>query len=420
MRVLELNDAGLRLSDAEQLIVESPGYAALDGRDLRVGEAARARLRVDPRRCHDRYWYQLDAALPTPMAHARSAADLAHAHLQSLGPALIAQPLLIAAPASFTPAQLGLLLGILQALGARVAGLIDAAVAAASEVETHAQVVHVDAQLHRFLFTVLGGEVELERLRTEEHKPGIASLQDRCLAVFAEAFVRQTRFDPSHSAATEQLLFDRLPAWLAQLDQSASHVLEIPVGGRVHRASLTADALAATLADRHRPLTDSLARIGQSAPTTVLLSARAAAIPGLARQLPAAIRLDAQAPARGALRHAAQFGAAGSELYWVTRLPRRALALESATARTTRPTHALLDTRARPLPRAGESSALASWLPGAPGVLRATADQLLLEHAESGAVRVNGKLPPPLQPLSPGDVLAAAGRELRLIEVVPG
>ena len=46
MRVLELNDAGIRISDANQILADSPGFAALDGKALLLGEAARERHRL--------------------------------------------------------------------------------------------------------------------------------------------------------------------------------------------------------------------------------------------------------------------------------------------------------------------------------------------------------------------------------------
>lgn len=417
MRVLEINDVGIRLSDGERLVADSPGHAAIDGRVLHVGEAARARSRLDPRRCNDRFWYQLDAPLPAAMGPARSAADLAHAHLRSLGAELLKEPLLIAAPASFSPSQLGVLLGLLHALGARAAGLVDSAVAAASTVESHRQVVYVDVQLHRFLFTVLHGEQEHERQRVEEHKPGLAVIQDRCLSNFAEAFVRQTRFDPLHSARTEQQLFDRMPAWFAQLQRGANLVLELEVAGRTHRAGVTAESLAASLSEPLRALADSLAYISHSQPTTVLLSDRAAAVPGLARTLAPALSLDALATARGVLSQAARIVTDGVDLPWVTRLPRRALPGTTAVSNRARPTHVLIGSRAQPLPDAGKTVALSAWLAGAPGLVRWRDDEIRLEGAQGGAVRVNGAEVLAEQSLRLGDAVSAKGLELRLIEV---
>lgn len=417
LRVLELDDTGLRLSEGEQVLIESPGCAALDGKRLLVGEEARARLRLDPRRGNDRFWYQLDATLATPLGEARSAADLAYAHLKSLGEALTAQPLLIAAPATFSGAQLGLLLGLLQALNARAAGLVDSAVAATSGVATLAQAVHVDAQLHRFVFTVMAGQQDLQRQQVEEHKPGLAAVHERCLSVFAQAFVRQTRFDPMHNARTEQQLYDHLPAWLARLATNPHAVLELDTGDRVHRVTVAADLLAEALAERRRALADSLLPILRGQPTTVLLSARAASVPGLLQALEPAVRLDPQAGVRGALLHVDRIATDGVELPWVTRLPRLAAA-SVAPPELAAATHVLVGARALPLPPPGQSAALSAWLPGAPGIVSARDQMLLLEGAQGGGVRVNGQPAGAAQPLHAGDRVAAAGFEVRLIEVV--
>lgn len=416
MRVLELNDAGLSLRDGQQLLAESPGYAALDGKRLLVGEDARARLRIDPRRCNDRFWYQLDASLPAPMAEARSAADLAHAHLQSFGAALTAEPLLIAAPGSFSAAQLGVLLGLLQALGARAQGLFDPAAAAASGVETEAQVVHVDVQLHRFVFTVLGGEQALDRVRVVESKPGLSVVRDRCAAVLAQSFVRQTRFDPLHSARTEQLLYDQLPAWLNTLAHTPTAVLEIEAGGRTHRATVDAADLAEAIGEPLRDLADTLRPLRQVAASTVLLSARAATVPGLAAALAPATVLDASAAARGALTHAARIASDTPELPWVTRLPRTA-APRGVAATVASATHVLVGASARPLPRE-RPLPLSSWLPGAPGVVLRHEGEWRLDGAQGGQVRINGEPARADHTLRLGDRIVSAGAEVRLIEVV--
>ncbi|MGQ0530086.1 MAG: hypothetical protein ACT4PG_09780 [Panacagrimonas sp.] len=415
MHVLELNDIGLRLFEGETLLLDSPGCAALDGRRLVVGDEARRRVRLDPRRAHDRYWYQLDANLATPLGAARSAADLAHAQLVSIGEALRAQPLLIAAPASFTPAQLGVLLGLLQAIDARVVGLVDSAVAASSTVNVASQVLHIDVQLHRVICTWMQGGEALQRQRVEEHKPGLAAMQDRCAAVIAQAYVRHARFDPLHNASTEQALYDRVPQWIEQLAGDSNAVLEMDSGGRTHRVSLTREVLEAALAERLDPLAETLMSAARTQQASVLLSARAAALPGLSARFTPAISLDAAAAARGALEHRARIETGETELPWVTRLPRRALALSLVQQGAA--THVLIGAHARALPLQGQSLALSACLPGAPGQLRHADTGVVIEHTLGGSVRVNGEAATSARRLALGDRISFGGQELRLIAV---
>lgn len=427
LRILELNDIGLRLFEGDTLLLDSPGCAALDGRHLLTGDPAQARQRLDPRRANDRYWYALDCPLTPPLGEARSAADLAHAQLGAMGAALTELPLLLAAPASFSPAQLGVLLGILQALGARAVGLVDSAVAAASTVVVGTGCVHVDVQRHRILLSVLGGEPALGSERMQELKPGMIALQDRCAATVAEVFVRHARFDPLHSATTEQALYDRLPAWMADLAANAQTVLELDTGGRTHRVGLGREALQAVLAERLRVLVQAIhsaaAQAGHAPAASVLLSDRAALLPGLVEMLDDAQVLDVTAVARGAGAHQALICTDSTELPWVNRLPRRVAVQAQATRTAVRvaatPTHALIGHQARALPASGQVQALAAWLPGAPGLLRTEAEGPVLLDAHRSPVRVNGTEAESRQLLRSGDRLTCEGQDLRLIVVLP-
>ncbi len=415
MRVLELNDAGIRISDANKVLADSPGFAALNGKTLLLGEAARERHRLDPRRSQDRFWYQLDAQLDAPMAQARSAADLAHAHLVSLGEPLTETPLLVAAPGSFSGPQLGLFLGLLQAAGGRCAGLFDPAVAAASQIETRSQIVHLDVQLHRFIITHIQGNKNLQRQRVQEHKPGLAAIHDRCASIFAQAFVSQSRFDPLHNANTEQLLYNALPPWLQKLADDGSATLELHSNGHTHRATVDARDLAGTLSTRFAELRDLLAPSLRAGDCSLLMSARAAAIPGLAAFLQNAIALDQQAVARGALVHAELIATEDQELPWVTQLPRRALTALDQEPKHGIATHVLVGFQARALPAENVAVALSSWLPGAPGLAVRRGNEMKLEGLPAGSISLNGQPIQNEQAVHLGDRLTAGTHEVRLI-----
>ncbi len=423
MNVLEINDAGLLLADGSRTLLESPGFAALDGKQLVAGDAARARSRLDPRRANHRFWYQLDAPLSPPLGAARSSADLAYAHLQSIKAAAGDTPLLIAAPGTFSREQLGILLGLVEASGLKASGLVDTAVAAASTVETDARTLHLDVQLHRFVLTVLDGGAEVaSRAVQEVAKPGLTAVWDAAAQVVAEAFVHQTRFDPLHTANTEQTMFDALPAFLPSLAGAPTAVLELGSGSRTHRASVERQDLVDRLAERFDAIVQAIDAAARPRPATLLLSARVAALPGLAAALDrlasvTTIRLDALAPVRGALAHADAVVSEGPALARVTRLPGQARTVAANSA--TDATHVLFGDRARPLPRTDRDAPLnlSTLVSGAPGALRRIDGQLWLDGAESPALRLNGapaRLP---TRVALGDLIEASGVPLRLIEV---
>lgn len=425
MNVLEINDTGLLLSDGARVIAESPGFAALDGKTLHVGAAARARSRLDPRRAFSRFWYQLDATLPAPAGAARSQADLAFAHLQSLRAAAGSEPLILSAPGTLTREQLAILLGLIEASGLRAEGLVDTAVASATQVETLDTTLHLDVELHRFVLTVLRGGAEVSRVRIEEvSKPGLTVVWDALARVAAQAFVLQTRFDPLHNASTEQTLFDALPGWLALLGGSTNAVLELSAGSRTHRASVSRDDLVKRLVEPLEDLVSGIDQHGRPRPATLLLSARAAAVPGLAEHVEhatgiAAVRLDALAPARGALAQSARIAVPGAGLAYVTRLAgiaRRA----DASAAVTGPTHVLVGDRALAVPRReGDAMLPLSHLrTGLPGALRLLEGRLWIDGPGDAAVVLNGRAARLPLRVGLGDRVEVDGAMLRLIEVV--
>ena len=151
---IELNDAGILAADAERVLVEpSPGFALLEGKQLRVGAEALERSRLKPRWVHNRYWDQLDSSpMPKPFPRDLSLADVAHTHLTNLWDRLLqelgsgASPsVLLAVPGSFSVSQLGLILGIARACEIPVTGMVDAAVAAAA---THGEPPFEGGELH--------------------------------------------------------------------------------------------------------------------------------------------------------------------------------------------------------------------------------------------------------------------------------
>lgn len=426
MNVLEINDAGLLLSDGARVLAESPGFAALDGKQLRVGNDARARSRLDPRRSNNRYWYQLDGTLAAPLGGARSHADLAYAQLTALRESCGAEPLVLAVPGGFTRDQLGLLLGLIEASGLKAEGLVDAAVAAASTVEIDPRVLHLDVELHRFVLTVLDGGSELKRQRVEEvAKPGLSAIWDAVSRSAAQAFVQQTRFDPLHSATTEQVLFDALPRWLDALSSAPSAVLELASGGRTQRASLAREDIVQRLSERYETIAAAVEASARPRPATLLLSARACAVPGLAEHLEhatglAPLKLDALAPARGALAQIERIVIPGAGLAHITRLigrPRSA----TADAGERQASHVLLGDRALPLPRTDRDPplALSQLSAEASGVLRRLDGKLWLDGADPPSLLLNGKPVRLPARVGLGDRIEFAGARLRLIEVVP-
>jgi hypothetical protein len=330
---LDVSDGGLvGVADDGAVLGPSPGCALVEGGVPVFGEEAVRRSRLLPRLVASDFWSRLDAGpLGPPFPEGLSSADLVHGHLESLWRKAKAGTgdVVLAVPGVYDDRQLGLLLGIAQALSMPVTGLVDAAVAAASAGFAGERLLHVDVGLRRAVVTEVRQGASLVRERVARiDRWGQDEVHDAEMRGAAAAFVLQSRFDPLHEASTEQALFDRLPAWLAALerDERATWRLAFPAGeATVEVTRSEAEAWTVRFAEELSQQVSVFKRAGE--PLTVLLSAHAARLPGLAGRLAAVrgvevVRLPVQAAAAGALRGRDAIRSPRDAVRFVTQLPR--------------------------------------------------------------------------------------------------
>ncbi|MGA1371152.1 MAG: hypothetical protein ACO3Z6_06100 [Pseudomonadales bacterium] len=287
--LLELNDAALTLHRNGEAVYQMPAVALMEERRIIFGQAALARARMQPRQVNQHYLARMNAdPLPTRSRLARSHADLVYLHLQELVQHVDA-PLIIATPAVYSTDQLGILLGILEQATLRVAGFVDSAVAAASLVPVSGSAWHLDVLLQRAVLTRLDLEGEqLSRAGVEEFTEcGLARLVDNAVNAVAGHFVRETRFDPLHAAATEQQLYDQIFKVMTAgsepepvREPALELAFEIRQGTQTRRVDLQGTVLDSAVAQRLGAIAGRLPRGSH-----LLLSARAARLPGLATTL---------------------------------------------------------------------------------------------------------------------------------------
>ena len=150
---LDVSDGGLLgLAERGAVFGPSPGCALVEGDETLFGEEALRRSRLSPRLVASDFWSRLDTVpLGPPFPEGLSSADLVHGHLETSWRKAKAgtDEVVLAVPGVYDDRQLGLLLGIAQALEMPVAGLVDAAVAAASAGFPGERLLHVDVGLRR-------------------------------------------------------------------------------------------------------------------------------------------------------------------------------------------------------------------------------------------------------------------------------
>lgn len=286
MRLLEINDIALRLFDGEQLQLVAPAIAVLQRNDFLLGEAARAQSRLNPRVTFDQFWEHLDQqALNRPAGKARSHADIAWFYLQSVLQSAGAtdEPTLLVVPAQYGSERLSLLLGIAQSCGLKIAGVAETAVLSCAGLSIRqGPLRYLDITRHRLYCTdlILNGELAVESAR-ELKAPGWGWCEEQSIRQLASQFLQETRFDPLHEATSEQRLYDRLPALLAELNDAERVMVNLPAGQRDHRIDWHRHELVSALSEVYHALEDAVEKAGGP----VVLSHRLKQLPGLVESL---------------------------------------------------------------------------------------------------------------------------------------
>ena len=323
---LELSDAGILVAGSEPTGLlkvdgnryESPGFALPEKNRLIVGAAAECKAHLYPRQILNQFWDHLNIELlEQPNPFAQNHAEIAFEHFALIWKTVKhhGKEMAIAVPSFYGRDHLGLILGITQELGIPVKGFVPLALAAVPKRLPEGLLLHLDLHLHRFEVTRLERQERLslkESLSSEGN--GLSKLYRAWVDAIAEEFVRSTRFDPLHQAATEQELYDRLPGILKQLCLNPSIYFEMSGGSKVYHITLTRDLLyrnGAPVFEEMRRLVGRLCdRYGETDSGAVLmLTDRVARLPGLKKLLAgldncSIIELEPGAGALGILRFA--------------------------------------------------------------------------------------------------------------------
>jgi len=355
-----LNDAGISVLDTERVLYREPGFALLDDEQLKTGSAAYAHARLNPRRIQNRFWSNLQTE---PLSDRRfqhlSTADLVSRQLEQLWASVAdrGDRLVLAVPAYMNNDHLGLLLGIAAEINVPVIAMVDAAVAATRRQYRDAVPVHVDLSLHSALLTRITqpGQAQFDRSAVIDDA-GLLALYDAWISVIAEAFVQQSRFDPLHTAETEQVLQDRLFGMIVAASSDETVAIEIEFRGNTHKAEIEALELVAAAAPIYQRIVSKLRALYRADETPAIqLSDRAAHMPGLADMLAARVGgevfvLEPGATARGLISRCRDMQKSDSGISLIRQLPWDQLPIEVAlsepASRGGHPTHLLFDNTA--------------------------------------------------------------------------
>ncbi len=299
---LELSDAGILAagSNPSKLLNidgdrrESPGFAIPEKNILLVGNAASEKSRLVPLQFINTFWDQLNtASLEKKNRHAQNRAEIACAHLSYIwnNIQMHGDELIFAVPDHYGREQMGLILGMAQELSIPVKGFVSLPIAASRDPHPDALLMYLDIHLHRFELVLLSQGEQLTRENSLSLQDiGLEQLYRSWVDSIAEEFVRTTRFDPLHQAASEQEMYDRLPGALDILKGQSSSIFEITQGKNSYRITLLKDLLKQKTGEVYDDICRNIEKMrdehGQKdVPTVLQITHRIACLPGLRDKL---------------------------------------------------------------------------------------------------------------------------------------
>ena len=319
--IFELNDTDLALYRGVERLYNAPAIALAQDDSVLFGEPALRLARIHPQQTNQHYFSRMNAdPLPQPVASASNHADLVYLHLKEIT-ALFDEDVVLAVPGTMNNEQLSVLLGIADEAGLKVVGFVDAAVAAITTCKAAERTFLLDVHLQHMSLTELAITQEVNAIKTDEIRDcGLASLLNGWVNLLADRFVHETRFDPLHTASTEQQIYNQVYDWVVGAHHRTELSVEIEHANQQRRVEIPKTQLEQKAQQRFNRLCESL-----PSAASVVLSARCARIPGLVDFL--IIRdyeislLAASAVPEGCTNHLEAIIGTNSDLRLVTRLP---------------------------------------------------------------------------------------------------
>jgi hypothetical protein len=283
--VIELNDRALAFAREGNVLASAPS-AVFDGSgEAEAGSIAWFALRRQPTAIST---HHLSAVVSRGERGARSLALLNSELARQLGDHKPGadERVWVAAPARVDANGLGDVLSLLRGLGLAVDGFVDAAAVAVATLRPGRNAIVLELGLHHTTAIAVDSNGQTRRRRAVSGERGLIELYDAWLAFISDAMVKRTRFDPLHNAATEQQLFDALPALTRDAAAGGSATASVSVNEERFDVSLSRDQFAEAAQSSYREIIRLLHALRPAgAAVSLVMPQVVASFPGLREQL---------------------------------------------------------------------------------------------------------------------------------------
>jgi hypothetical protein len=154
---------------------------------------------------------------------------------------------------------------------------------------------------------------------------GLFTLWDRWANIIASQLIQTSRYDPMHKADSEQLLFDRIPGWIAQRDSLPDQAFRLEHDGVHHGISVSDNLLLNACSNVYPAVIQAVRALTKGSGARLLVSHRFNGFPGLTDSLAllrdiSVERLAADVVSRGMSRHLDRLRSDQNQVAYITSL----------------------------------------------------------------------------------------------------
>lgn len=213
MITLTLNDLDCRLSIDGETVHNEPAIAFTNGREIDFGESALSRSRIRPASTFSYFVQHLNQQpIKSDAPGISTQADLLYQFLirfKERLPGGNTEAWYVVVSSDVGTAQLGVLLGVMQAASIPVKNFVDEGLFVNPTTD---HIAHIEFRMHRSVVSIVDvdqDEIEVANFIGIE-KAGFDAFTNRWIEYVAQRFLSSNRFDPRSFGTTEQQLFDQL------------------------------------------------------------------------------------------------------------------------------------------------------------------------------------------------------------------
>jgi hypothetical protein len=246
VHIIDVNDWELQcFTPLGDLVYGAPCAASSDDRNVFLGTEALARAKIFPQTFTSNYLYQIsEAPFSGAVGNLRTYADLSFKQFEDLREKAQVREAVFLVPSYLQDQYLGILAGIAKAASITPLGFIDHCAACAYNTSLKQSFTTLDIGLNQTIVSSI--EVENREFRVtsaSQTSLGMIGIADNWISCIADEFIRNFRFDPLYSAATEQQMFDEVISWIESGELPADLKISVRTADAERSITLIPDLL---------------------------------------------------------------------------------------------------------------------------------------------------------------------------------